>query len=318
MFPHLSLGVKDALEARAAVNYLQEHHTDFVKVYTLLSRAAYFAIADAAKRQHFPFAGHVPDAVDALEAATAGQQSIEHLSGIMLACSTEEAELRRRLLEARAKADPALLHDALELLQTRGAETYSQVKAQNLFAQFARQETWQTPTLVGIWNNPASSKDEKERFSDFSYDKGLAGLEQNFYAPGGCCLNNSTNNPFIFEANRKAPEILMGMREAGVKFLAGTDAPNIWASPGTSLHRELALFVEAGFTPLEALQTATLNPAKYLGLLDSLGTVEEGKIADLVVLEENPLADINNTRKIAAITVNGQFFSRAALTEAMP
>jgi imidazolonepropionase-like amidohydrolase len=271
MFPHLSIGVRDTSEAREAVSYLRTRGADFVKVYTLLSRAAYFAVADEALRQKLPFAGHVPDAIDALEASAAGQKSIEHLSGVMLACSTQEADLRSRLLDARATADPALLHDALELVQTQGAATYSEAKAQNLFAHFARNGTWQTPTLVGIWNRTVTAPAEKATLSRFDLAPAGEQLLSN-YDP--CCLNRSGN--FIFDENPKAPEIVMAMRRAGVEFLAGTDAPNLWASPGSSLHQELALFVEAGFTPLEALQTATINPAKYLGLLDSLGTVEAG------------------------------------------
>ncbi len=313
MFPHLSWGVKDALEARAAVQDLQAHQADFVKVYTLLSRDAYFAIADEARRRNLPFAGHLPDAVQAIEASDAGQKSIEHLSGVLLACSTEEDELRSRLLAARATSDPALLHDALKLVLARGAATYSATKAQNLFAHFAKQETWQVPTLVGIWNTRLSAAEEDAR--SFKFGDGLPGWMQEGDAPGGA---DSTTNPFIFEENRKAPDILAAMRQAGVNFLAGTDAPNLWAYPGISLHRELALFVEAGFTPLEALQTATLNPAKYLGLLDSLGTIEEGKIADLVLLDANPLADINNTRKVAAILINGRLLSPTFLREVKP
>jgi imidazolonepropionase-like amidohydrolase len=315
MFSHLSLSVKDGVAARQAVQDLQQHGVDFVKVYTLLSRDAYFAIADETRQQNLPFAGHVPDSVNALEASAAGQKSIEHLSGVMLACSADEDELRNRLLAARSKADPALLHDALVLLQTRGAETYSDTKAENLFAHFAKNETWQVPTLVGIWNKLPSRKEVDEAAKGFNFYQESTIFPPDVYGPGSCCLNNSAINPFTFEENKKAPEILAAMRRAGVNFLAGTDAPNIWAYPGVSLHQELALFVEAGFTPLEALQTATLNPAKYLGLLDSLGTLEAGKIADLVLLDANPLADIKNTRKVAAVIINGRFLDHAALRE---
>jgi len=83
--------------------------------------------------------------------------------------------------------------------------------------------------------------------------------------------------------------------------------------PGFSLHDELALYVKAGLTPLEALQTATRNPAQFLGLIDRLGTVERGKLADLVLLEANPLQDIANTKKINAVVVNGRLIDKAEL-----
>ncbi len=104
------------------------------------------------------------------------------------------------------------------------------------------------------------------------------------------------------------------MHRAGVLFLAGTDtAPGVYIMPGFSLHDELANFVEAGFTPMESLQTATSNPAKFLGMESSYGSVETGKIADLVLLAANPLEDIRNTRKITAVIANGRLFNRAAL-----
>jgi imidazolonepropionase-like amidohydrolase len=104
------------------------------------------------------------------------------------------------------------------------------------------------------------------------------------------------------------------MHRAGVPFMAGTDtAPGVYIMPGFSLHDELANFVEAGFTPMEALQTATSNPAKFLGIESSFGSIETGKTADLVLLSANPLDDIRNTQKINCVLANGRLFDRAAL-----
>jgi imidazolonepropionase-like amidohydrolase len=101
-----------------------------------------------------------------------------------------------------------------------------------------------------------------------------------------------------------------------VPFLAGTDtAAGVHVFPGFSLHEELTFFVKAGFTPMEALQTATRNPAQFLGRLEDLGTVETGKTADLVLLDANPLDDIHNTQKINAVVRAGRFFSRKELDE---
>jgi imidazolonepropionase-like amidohydrolase len=104
------------------------------------------------------------------------------------------------------------------------------------------------------------------------------------------------------------------MHHAGVPFMAGTDtAAGVYIMPGFSLHDELANFVEAGFTPMESLQTATSNPARFLHLEASFGSVEPGKIADLVLLRENPLKDIRNTRTINVVVAQGRVFDRAAL-----
>jgi imidazolonepropionase-like amidohydrolase len=105
------------------------------------------------------------------------------------------------------------------------------------------------------------------------------------------------------------------MRRAGVPMLAGTDPPTRDVFPGFSLHDELGLLVTAGLTPLEALQAATLNAAKCLGLSDSHGMVEKGKVADLVLLEADPLDDIANTRKIAAVVVGGKVIPKTELAE---
>jgi imidazolonepropionase-like amidohydrolase len=103
------------------------------------------------------------------------------------------------------------------------------------------------------------------------------------------------------------------MHEAGVPFLADTDLGGDYIYPGFSLHDELALLVQAGFTPGEALKTATYNPAMFLDILDRLGTVEKGKLADLVLLDANPLDDISNTQKIRAVVLNGRYLDRTTL-----
>jgi imidazolonepropionase-like amidohydrolase len=100
------------------------------------------------------------------------------------------------------------------------------------------------------------------------------------------------------------------MHAAGIPFLAGTDTPaGVDVIPGISLHLELQRFVAAGFTPLQGLQTATLNPALFYNKLKDYGTVQTGKMADLVLLRANPLVNIANTRSIVAVVADGQYFS---------
>jgi len=103
------------------------------------------------------------------------------------------------------------------------------------------------------------------------------------------------------------------MRRAGVEFLAGTDTPVMALVPGFSLHDELEAFVDAGFSPAGALRAATLAPARFLGRERELGTVEKGKLADVVLLDADPLKDVRNTRRIAAVVVNGRYLSRGEL-----
>ena len=101
------------------------------------------------------------------------------------------------------------------------------------------------------------------------------------------------------------------MRRAGVSILTGTDAPLRNSPPGFGLHEELVLLVRGGMSTAEVLRAATYEPARYLGRTDSLGMIAPGMVADLVLLEANPLADIGNTRRIAAVIANGRLVDGA-------
>jgi imidazolonepropionase-like amidohydrolase len=102
-------------------------------------------------------------------------------------------------------------------------------------------------------------------------------------------------------------------QRARVKILAGTDVLNPYVFPGFSLHDELTLLVQAGLTPIETLQAATINPAEFLGLSNSIGTVEKSKVADLVLLEASPLEHITNTQRINTVVINGRYLPKEKL-----
>jgi imidazolonepropionase-like amidohydrolase len=308
MFPEFSIAVSNQTGARQAVRDLKGAKADFIKVYTLLPRAAYFAIADEAKLRNIPFAGHVPESVSAFEASDAGQRSIEHLSGVRLACSTSETELRQELIEARTKSNPSLLYRALRHVYVKSKETYLEEKAEALFARFVTNNTWQVPTLVVARFVAQINANPKQ------YVQALRSSQR---PKNNRSLNEVTSDELesVSTTAENAFDLVNAMNRAGVKFMAGTDVPNPFVVPGRSLHDELELLVQAGFTPLEALQSATRNPAEYLGRLDTIGTVEKEKIADLVLLDANPLEDISNSRKIWAVIVNGKILPRAQLDE---
>ena len=134
---------------------------------------------------------------------------------------------------------------------------------------------------------------------------------------GFICRGDETSHPERIAENKRRwlvqLQLIRRMYRAGVKFLAGTDAANPYVFPGFSLHDELLLFTQAGLTSMEALQTATRNPAEFLGLQKSHGTIAKGKVADLVLLEADPLKDIRNTRRIAAVIVGGKLLPRESL-----
>ncbi|MCC7229102.1 MAG: amidohydrolase family protein, partial [Fimbriimonadaceae bacterium] len=111
----------------------------------------------------------------------------------------------------------------------------------------------------------------------------------------------------------KEMEVMAMMVNSGVDFLAGTDTPNPYAFPGFGIHDELALMVKAGFTPMQALRAATINPARYFGWEKTMGSVTQGKVADLVLLDANPLQDIRNSTKISGVFVRGRYLDQSQL-----
>ncbi len=289
-----SIAIATPEDGRRAVADLKRRGADFIKLQSLIPREGVFAIAEESKKQEITFEGHVPDSVRASEMSEAGMKSFEHLIGIFEGSSPAEDDfLKGNKTEGRFLA------------------TYDSARARSLALILATNQTWQCPTLV--WERGGNLIDA----SDFSKDARVK------YVPGSWRTKTwkrfteeitqgygtddlATRRKFI----EKELEVVGMLHKAGVPFVAGTDTPaGVHIFPGFSLHEELQRFVAAGFTPVEALQTATLNPARFFGMEDQLGSVEKGKLADLVLLKANPLDDIANTQKIAAVIVNGSYFS---------
>jgi imidazolonepropionase-like amidohydrolase len=308
--------VSNAAQGRAAVDEIRRSGADFVKVYSFLSRDAYFAIADEAKRQGIPMVGHAPEAVSEAEVSDAGQKSVEHLTGVLLASSTKEAELRKPLVQAinhPGSPDPYKSFSLEKAL----IDTFSAEKAAALFARNAKNGTWQVPTLVNLQNGRFVG-DPGYRQKFFYNSPHMRYVSYPLKMTWGLAMRageNRTPSETAINAQLFARELAVvgQMHRAGIGILAGTDTPHPFVYPGFSLHQELELLVEAGMTPMEALQAATRSPAVFLGILDSMGTVEKGKIADLVLLDANPLEDIRNSQKINALVLNGMLISRARL-----
>ena len=295
-----SIAIKTPEDGRRAVDDLKSRGADFIKLQSLIPREAVFAIADEAKKQGITFVGHVPDSVRASEMSNAGQKSFEHLIGIFEGASPLEDEF------LKGPKGPG-----------KFLATYDPARAAKLFDLLAKNQTWQCPTLV--WERGGNLIDD----ADFGHDARAK------YVPAywkGVTWKRFTEQ-IVHEFNTddhftrtkfvaKELEVVNTMHRAGIPFLAGTDTPpGVYIFPGFSLHEELQRFVAAGFSTLEALQTATINPAKFLGTEDRLGTVERGKLADMVLLDANPLEDIRNTQKIAGVVANGRYFSRKELDE---
>jgi imidazolonepropionase-like amidohydrolase len=290
--------VNNAAEARQAVESLKKRAVDFIKVYHFLSRDSYFALADEAKKQGIPFAGHIPNGVSPREASDAGQRRLEHTAVLLQALVALENK--------EGRTQKQLTADAFDKLA--GEEGTA------LFRAMAKNGTWHTPTLVVaqsflLRTEMAAQPDERRKY--------IAAIAKEHWEKNNPVPQNVSAEDMAErkKALEKMFEIVGAMRRAGVSMVAGTDPPTRDVFPGFSLHDELGLLVKAGLTPLEAIQAATLNAAKCLGITDSHGTVEKGKVADLLLLDADPLAAIANTQKISAVIVAGKFLPRLALQE---
>jgi imidazolonepropionase-like amidohydrolase len=284
------LVVGSAADGRDAVHYLKQLGVDFLKVHTGVPRAAYLALMAEAKAEGIAVAGHVPLSVTPIEASDAGQRTIEHMSVL-----TE-----KRATELFASGMP---------IQRVSEVTAAEMPA--VFQALGRNGTWMDPTFVAMRESAyryqiASQPDERRKYIAASNKKGW---ERAWPATQEDAKTQAIRAG-LFETQL---HWAAAMRREGVRFLAGTDTGIRDAYPGFSLHDELEWLAKAGFSPMEALQAATRNPAIVLDQEKSLGVVEAGKVADLVVLDANPLEDISNMKKIHGIVLGGRWLSRQTL-----
>ena len=275
----LRLRVRNADEGQAAVQLLKRRGVDLIKVHNFTPRDVFFAIADEARRQKLPIAGHVPLKLTIQEGIDAGMVTIEHMSEdgrVWKACS--------------------------------GGAQYRSDACRPFFEMLARRRVWQTPTLVAsselaVIGTPASSISRDHlAYANKAFLEMHAGNQSFFVKQPGIVR-------ILKDLAEVAKVVTRDMAAAGVGILAGCDA----MIAGFCVHDELATMVRGGMKPSAALRTATLNPARYLGREETLGTIARGKLADLVLLDANPLDDIANVRRIRAVITAGRFLDRGAL-----
>jgi hypothetical protein len=335
VFPPDAIALRTPAEARKTVEFLADQGVDTIKVYEMLQPAVFVAIVEVARKLGLPIAAHPPLSMHAGDVSDYGVKSFEHFRNIELACSSDaEALLRERspmLLEAAAKAaaqedvrayewsggygNGAIIREAIhQQQQPRALASYDEVRCSALLGKFARNGTWQTPTLFMMERGymlpeRRSTLMRTAKYVPQSYREAWDGVVRE--------LTALSTDDKVREAAQVQwyVALVQRMREAGVGLLAGTDVSNPWLVPGYSLHEELWSLVRAGLTPTEALQTATLNPARFLGEEATMGTIEVGKIADLVLLKGNPLDAIENTARITAVVRDGRYLNRDDLDQ---
>ncbi len=306
----------------AIVDELADKGVDYIKILSMVPRERFLAIMSRAKQRGLHVAGHVPIAVSAGEASDAGLRTMEHLLEILVNISSRESELRAARLAAlsgRTEFVDQVLVLAFPTIEPFLSD-WSDAKASALFKKFGVNHTWQTPTLelFRVWgaalgDDPEFWKNPDLAFVPKDWRDSWRPERSRFLT----AVSPSERPGVILRMkawHRAQLDLVRRMHATGVGFLAGTDVSQ-WnfMVPGTSLHDELARLVEAGLTPLESLQTATINPAEYLGITDSAGTVAAGKRADFLVLDADPTESIANTKRISAVVGGGQLLDRNEL-----
>ena len=299
--------VSTAADGTMAVDTLASRagRPDFLKIYSWIPREAYFAVAAEARTVNIPFAGHVPYSVTLAEASAAGQRSIEHEDDLMRACSSRDASLRAGLSDT-SKLEPVQKAEIIRAQARSMRESYDAGKCAAVMALLAKNRTWVTPTF-SVYQPYAHFFDAASTRRDLL--KYVPSIVQGGWKRR---ITDITPTDSIDVRSFYSFERTAELHRAGVRLLAGTDAPLPYVYPGFSLHDELALLATSGLGNLGALRAATLNAADYLGMLDSLGTIEAGKVADLVLLDADPLTDIRNTTRISSVIANGVLFDDSA------
>lgn len=302
--------VTTAAEGRQAVRRAKAAGADFIKLYSRVPEDAFFAIVDESRKLRIPIAGHSPDQIPVEAVIDAGYRSIEHLHALPLATSSRPADVPRAL--AALKIQPGdyngwfrQIHPIEWLVATHP----SAARREAVFERMVRRGTRSVPTVImhQLLDLPEDAilDDDRLRYVPTGTREFWKFILEDFYIKGRTAEEKAQQR----ELYPRRLEFVHAMQRAGVRLMAGSEAGLVYAYPGFSLHDELAELVRAGLTPLQSLRTATVEPARFLGT--PTGAIRAGRIADLVVLDQNPLADIRNTTKIHAVVVRGQLIDSA-------
>ncbi|MEW5918543.1 MAG: amidohydrolase family protein [Gemmatimonadota bacterium] len=269
---------------------------DLLKIHPGISRAGYDSLAAVATQLGIPFAGHVPADVGVRRAIEVKQITIDHLDGYLEAIVAADK---------RASAPPSAWFGSnlVPLLD------WSQL--QPLIRSTVQNGVWVVPTETIMESQSVGNLEEMLAWPEMQY------WPQNVRTQWTNALRNFRQNNWTMEGGQAfvaaRRRLMKELHDGGVKFLLGSDAPQVWNVPGFSVHREMKQMVAAGLTPYQVLVSGTKNVGEYFGA--PFGTIEAGKRADIVMLDANPLSDIGNTSRIAGVMWRGQWLDKAAIDQ---
>lgn len=316
-YPILSIQNKGLEQLEKNVESLVEKNVDFLKAYEMLSPEQFKLLAKIAKKNNLKFTGHIPLSMNVIEASNLGLSSIEHFRNIELSMTNLSEELlqeRKNLMENNSRIKGSALRSMLHRKQRmRSINTLDSTRIKSVVDVLAKNDTWQIPTMK-LYSNYAYKK-----FKDSEYMQLLDVLppaKKREWIEKINSISPSLNQQIIQYAEWSSNMVRL-MHKKGISFMAGTDTPINFLIPGVSLHQELEVLNSSGLSELETIQTATINPATYFNLQDSLGRIKSNYIADLIILDKNPLDDISNTKSILAVIKDGHYMNRAYLDSLM-
>jgi len=306
-FPNLSIGIDETSNIPEVVDGLVKEGVTFLKSYEMLTRETYLELLKVAGQNGLRVTGHVPLSIDLEEAIEAGLGGMQHVRNMDLACAKDADNLlgdRQVSLENEASIAGSALRTHIHSSQRYYAiDNTDDERCLRIIMKLSEYGVFQTPTLtINTFDSRRFYADPKWRET---YQE-LPKAAENNWMQGSLKLANIdvTENAKKFDA--WSLSLVNKMHQEGVKIIAGTDTPIGYLTPGYSLHKELELLSEAGLSNMDVLRSATITPAEFFGMENQMGTIEVGKLADLVILDKNPLMSISNTQSIHRVIVKGQ------------
>jgi len=312
--PELGVAIGSVAEAERLVDEMATAGVDLIKSYEMLSPEVFRALIDRARSKGLQVTGHVPLSMDVISASNAGLRSMEHLRNLEMSCSAYSEQLlkdRRHLLQEGANDRGGVLRSRIHQAQrTRAVNTQDEATRKRVLNTLAENGTWQIPTLTVVIGHRLHTqpawRDTFKYLPESAHQRWIGKALRSSATP-----RSSARNAYA----QWAYDMIGHLSKAGVGIMAGTDCPIVFLTPGFSLHEELGLLVKGGLTPLQALESATLKPAQYFKMDHELGTIAENMLADLILLDANPLDDIRNTTRVNSVVRDGRLHDRKALDQ---